>query len=53
MSHHVERKRLSVATVGLDGRGRELQHHTVMEKIHLQRKPEGSQASHRNQSPLV
>ena len=54
MSHHVERKRLPVAIVGLDGRDRELQHHTVMAKIQLQRKLEGSQTSHRkHQSPSV
>ena len=50
----MERKRLPVATVGLDGRDRELQHHTVMAKIQLQRKLEGSQASHRkHQRPSV
>lgn len=43
----MERKRLPVAIVGLDGSSREVQDHTAMERILLQMRPEGSQVCHR------
>lgn len=62
---HLETISLPVATMGLDGRRRELQHHTVVEKILLiletGRKPSlpqkasntstALQATHSNQDP--